>query len=40
MDDYLPSYRAIHRAQKNNKQFNNLRLQEKSDYEKVHARYC
>ena len=40
MDDYLPSYRAMLRAIKNNISCDTLALQEKSVYEKVHTRYC
>jgi hypothetical protein len=42
MDDYLPIYRAVLRATKNNTNnlCDSLALQEKSVYEKVHTRYC
>ena len=40
MDEYLPLYRAILRAIRNNTCCDTLGLQEKSSYEKIHAKYC
>jgi hypothetical protein len=40
MDEYLPSYRAMLRATRNNTFCDTLALQEKSSYEKIHTKYC
>ena len=39
MDEYLPLYRAMLRATRNNTFCDTLALQEKS-YEKMHTKYC
>ena len=40
MEDYLPIYRALIRADKNNKTCGTLSLEDKTSYEKIHTRYC
>ena len=40
MDDYLPLYRAILRAEKNNKVCDKLSFDYKTSYEKIHTKYC
>ena len=40
MDEYLPLYRAMLRATRNNTFCDTLALQEKSSYEKIHTKYC
>ena len=40
MDEYLPLYRAILRATRNNTVCDTLALQEKSLYKKIHTKYC
>lgn len=40
MDDYLPLYRAILRAEKNNKACDKLSFDYKTSYEKIHTKYC
>ena len=40
MEDYLPIYRALIRADKNNKTCDTLSLEDKTSYEKIHTRYC
>ena len=40
MDEYLPLYRAMLRATRNNTFCDNLALQENLSYEKIHAKYC
>ena len=40
MDDYLPLYRAILRAEKNNKTCDKLSFDYKTSYEKIHTKYC
>jgi hypothetical protein len=40
MDDYLPLYRAIIRAEKNNKTCDKLSFDYKTSYEKIHTKYC
>jgi hypothetical protein len=40
MDDYLPLYRAILRAEKNNKACDKLSSDYKTSYEKIHTKYC
>jgi hypothetical protein len=40
MEDYLPTYRALIRADKNNKTWDILSLEDKTSYEKLHTRYC
>jgi hypothetical protein len=40
MDEYLPLYRAMLRATRNNTFCDTLALQEKSSYEKIDTKYC
>jgi hypothetical protein len=40
VDDYLPLYRAILRAEKNNKTCDKLSFDYKTSYEKIHTKYC
>jgi hypothetical protein len=40
MDDYLPLYRAILRAEKNNKTCDKLSFDYKTSYEKINTKYC
>jgi hypothetical protein len=40
MDDYLPLYRAILRAEKNNKTCDKLSFDYKTSCEKNHTKYC
>jgi hypothetical protein len=40
MDDYLPLYRAILRAEKNNKTCDKLSFDYKTSYGKIHTKYC
>ena len=40
MDEYLPLYRAMLRATRNNTFCDTLALHEKSSYEKIHTKYC
>jgi hypothetical protein len=40
MDEYLPLYRAMLRATRNNTFCDTLAIQEKSSYEKIHTKYC
>ena len=40
MDEYLPLYRAMLRATRNNTFCDTLVLQEKSTFEKIHTKYC
>jgi hypothetical protein len=40
MDDYLPLYRAILMAEKNNKTCDKLSFDYKTSYEKIHTKYC
>lgn len=40
MEDYLPIYRALIRADKNNKTCDTLSLEDKTSYEKIHTRNC
>ena len=40
MDDYLPTYRAILRAEKNNKFCDILSFDNKTSYEKIHTKFC
>jgi hypothetical protein len=40
MDEYLPLYRAMLRATRNNTFCDTLALQENLSYEKIHAKYC
>ena len=40
MDDYLPLYRAILMAEKNNKTCDKLSFDYKTSYENNHTKYC
>ena len=40
IEDYLPIYRALIRADKNNKTCDTLSLDDKTSYEKIHTRFC
>jgi hypothetical protein len=40
MEDYLPIYRALIGADKNNKTCDTLSFEDKTSYEKIHTRYC